>query len=115
MPAGGNGGTVYQIAVSLQRRTPPDHEFRCVVSLSQVVGSWDHARRGGWDVDYTEPYEDGLVLDAQRRYTNLCWSGVEARYISDLAPEKVRCVTVSSFFPWWRFYERPTAENRNET
>jgi hypothetical protein len=80
--------------------------------LSQVVESWDHARRGGWDVDYTEPYEDGLVLEAQRRYTNLWWPGVEARYISKLAPEKASCVTVSYFFPWWRFYAVPKAENR---
>lgn len=80
--------------------------------LSQVVESWDHARRGGWDVDYTEPFEDGIVLEAQRRYTNLWWPGVEARYIRSLAPEKAGCVTVSYFLPWWRFYAVPAAENR---
>lgn len=73
--------------------------------------SWDNARRGGWDVDYTEPFEDAIVLEAQRRYTNLWWPGVEARYIRSLAPEKAGCVTVSYFLPWWRFYAVPAAEN----
>lgn len=91
------------------------HEHRpdCAwLPLSQVVESWDHARRGGWDVDYTEPHEDALVLEAQRRYTNLWWPGVEARYIRSMAPEKAGCVTVSYFLPWWRFHAVPAAENQ---
>ena len=80
--------------------------------LSQVVESWDHSQKGGWDVDYCEPFEDGLVLEAQRRYTNLWWPGVESRYIRSLAPEKPSGITVSYFLPWWRFYAVPEAENR---
>lgn len=80
--------------------------------LSQVVESWDHARRGGWDTDLMEPHTDGLVVEAQRRYPNLWWPGMEARYLHSLRPGKPAGATVSYFYPWWRFYHAPTAENR---
>lgn len=80
--------------------------------LSQVAESWDHSRVGGWDLDYTEPYQDGIVLEAQRRYTNMFWPGLEARYMRGLAPGKGGGITVSYFLPWWRFYSVPAAENR---
>jgi hypothetical protein len=80
--------------------------------LSQVAESWDHARRGGWDVDYTEPHVDGLVLEAQRRYANMWWPGMETRYLRGIQPDKPACITASYFLPWWRFYHVPVAENR---
>ncbi len=80
--------------------------------LSQVAESWDHSRVGGWDLDYTEPHQDGIVLEAQRRYTNMFWPGLEARYTRGLAPGKGTAVTVSYFLPWWRFYSVPAAENQ---
>lgn len=80
--------------------------------LSQVGESWDHARRGGWDTDYIEPHTDGLVVEAQRRYPNLWWPGMEARFLHTLNPDKPAGATVSYFYPWWRFYSAPAAENR---
>lgn len=80
--------------------------------LSQVAESWDHSRRGGWDVDYTEPYEDGIILEAQRRYTNIFWTGLETRYARGLAPEKPCLIGCSYFVPWWRFHAVPAAENQ---
>jgi hypothetical protein len=80
--------------------------------LSQVAESWDHSRVGGWDLDYTEPHQDGIVLEAQRRYANMFWPGLEARYMRGLAPEKGGGITTSYFLPWWRFYRVPIAENQ---
>jgi hypothetical protein len=80
--------------------------------LSQVAESWDHSRVGGWDLDYTEPFQDGIVLEAQRRYANMFWPGLEARYMRGLAPEKGGGITTSYFLPWWRFYRVPVAENQ---
>jgi hypothetical protein len=80
--------------------------------LSQVGESWDHARRGGWDTDYIEPHTDGLVVEAQRRYPNLWWPGMESRYLHSLNRQKPAGATVSYFYPWWRFYHAPVAENR---
>lgn len=80
--------------------------------LSQVAESWDHSRVGGWDLDYTEPHQDGIVLEAQRRYANMFWPGLEARYMRSLAPEKGGGITTSYFVPWWRFYRVPVAENQ---
>ena len=82
------------------------------IPLSQVAESWDHSRVGGWDLDYTEPHQDGIVLEAQRRYTNMFWPGLEARYMRELAPDKGGGITVSYFLPWWRFYSVPAAENQ---
>nr|WP_163502157.1 beta-galactosidase trimerization domain-containing protein [Halomonas socia] len=80
--------------------------------LSQVAESWDHARRGGWDVDYTEPHQQAMVLEAQRRYTNFWWPGLEARYLHNIEGHKPGHVTVSYFLPWWRLYRAPTPENK---
>ncbi|NLS07216.1 hypothetical protein HGP14_28380 [Rhizobium sp. P32RR-XVIII] len=80
--------------------------------LSQVAESWDHSRVGGWDLDYTEPHQDGIVLEAQRRYANMFWPGLEARYMRSLAPGKGGGITTSYFLPWWRFYRVPVAENQ---
>ena len=80
--------------------------------LSQVAESWDHIRRGGWETDYFEPHVDGIVLEAQRRYTNPWWPGLEAKYIRNLNPDKPGNVTCSYFYPWWRLYHMADAENR---
>lgn len=80
--------------------------------LSQVAESWDHSRRGGWDIDYTEPHEDAIIFEAQRRYTNVFWTGLETRYARGLAPEKPNLIGCSYFVPWWRFYAVPEAENQ---
>jgi len=80
--------------------------------LCQVVESWDDSRPGGWDPDYVLPHADAMVLEAQRRYPNIWWPGLEARYLRGLNPEKAANVTVSYFFPWWRFYSVPDPENR---
>ena len=80
--------------------------------LSQVIESWDHIRKGGWDADLTAPHADGVVLEAQRRYCNLWWPGMEARYAHAMNPERGAGITVSYFYPWWRFTHAPIAENR---
>jgi Hypothetical glycosyl hydrolase 6/Beta-galactosidase trimerisation domain len=80
--------------------------------LSQVIESWDHTRKGGWDVDLTSVHSDGIVLEAQRRYCNLWWPGMEARYAHAMNPEAGAGITVSYFYPWWRFTHAPVPENR---
>lgn len=80
--------------------------------LSQVIESWDHTRKGGWDVDLTSKHADGVVLEAQRRYCNLWWPGMEARYAHAMDPTRGAGITVSYFYPWWRFTHAPVAENR---
>lgn len=80
--------------------------------LSQVIESWDHIRKGGWDVDFTAPHADAVVLEAQRRYCNLWWPGMESRYAHAMAPERGAGITISYFYPWWRFTHAPVAENR---
>lgn len=94
---------------ALKNRVRPECAW---IPLSQVAESWDHSRVGGWDLDYTEPHQDGIVLEAQRRYTNMFWPGLEARYMRELAPDKGGGITVSYFLPWWRFYSVPAAENQ---
>jgi hypothetical protein len=80
--------------------------------LSQVIESWDHTRKGGWDIDMTIPHADGVVLEAQRRYCNLWWPGMEARYAQGMDAERGSGITISYFYPWWRFTHAPVAENR---
>jgi hypothetical protein len=80
--------------------------------LSQVIESWDHIRKGGWDVDITSAHADGAVLEAQRRYCNVWWPGMEARYAQAMHPGRGAGITVSYFYPWWRFTHAPVAENR---
>ena len=80
--------------------------------LSQVIESWDHIRKGGWDVDMTAPHADAVVLEAQRRYCNLWWPGMESRYAHAMDPERGAGITISYFYPWWRFTHAPVAENR---
>lgn len=98
-----------ELVQATKTRIRPDCAW---LPLSQVAESWDHSQVGGWDLDYVEPHQDGMVLEAQRRYTNMFWPGLEARYMHGIAPEKPAAVTVSYFLPWWRFYRVPVAENQ---
>ncbi len=80
--------------------------------LSQVIESWDHIRKGGWDADLTSAHADGTVLEAQRRYCNLWWPGMESRYAHSLNPNRGAGITISYFYPWWRFTHAPVSENK---
>lgn len=80
--------------------------------LSQIAETWDHSRRGGWDIDYTEKHAGGIVLEAQRRYSNIWWPGLEAKYARGLNPDKACHIGCSYFLPWWRFHAVPAAENK---
>ena len=80
--------------------------------LSQVIESWDHIRKGGWDADLTSAHSDGTVLEAQRRYCNLWWPGMESRYAHSLNPDRGAGITISYFYPWWRFTHAPVSENK---
>ena len=52
------------------------------------------------------------TFECQRRNTAPWWPGIQAKYLSSLAPDKPRWMTVSYFYPWWRLYATPEAENR---
>ena len=52
------------------------------------------------------------MLEAQRRYTNMWWPGLEAKYARGLDPDKPCMIGCSYFLPWWRFYAVPEAENK---
>jgi type 1 glutamine amidotransferase len=58
------------------------------------------------------PYQDVLTFECQRRNTAPWWPGIQAKYLSTLAPDKPRWMTASYFYPWWRLYASPEAENR---
>jgi hypothetical protein len=74
--------------------------------------SLDTIRPGGWDIDYWVPYQDVLTFECQRRNSAPWWPGIQAKYLSSLAPDKPRWMTASYFYPWWRLYASPEAENR---
>ncbi|WP_439624745.1 beta-galactosidase trimerization domain-containing protein [Shinella sp.] len=99
--------------VELMDKTIEEVRPECAwMPLAQVMESWDHSQKGGWDIDYTAPFADMPVLEAQRRYANLWWPGVEARYLRGIEDDKPGAVIVSYFLPWWRLYSVPEAENR---
>ncbi|HYK16324.1 MAG TPA: beta-galactosidase trimerization domain-containing protein, partial [Burkholderiales bacterium] len=52
------------------------------------------------------------TFECQRRNTAPWWPGIQAKYLSSLAPDNQRWMTVSYFYPWWRLYATPEAENR---
>ncbi len=82
------------------------------IAAVQLMESLDTIRPGGWDVDYWVPYQDVLTFECQRRNTAPWWPGIQAKYLSTLAPDKPRWMTASYFYPWWRLYASPEAENR---
>jgi hypothetical protein len=82
------------------------------IAAVQLMESMETIRPGGWDIDYWVPYQDVLTFECQRRNTAPWWPGVQAKYLASLAPEKPRWMTASYFYPWWRLYASPEAENR---
>ncbi|MDB5902488.1 MAG: hypothetical protein JWM26_1366, partial [Betaproteobacteria bacterium] len=82
------------------------------IAAVQLMESLDTIRPGGWDIDYWVPYQDVLTFECQRRNTAPWWPGIQAKYLSTLAPDKPRWMTASYFYPWWRLYASPEAENR---
>ncbi len=90
-------------------RAKPDAIF---IAAVQLMESLETIRPGGWDIDYWVPHQDVLTFECQRRNTAPWWPGIQAKYLSALAPDKPRWMTVSYFYPWWRLYAAPEAENR---
>ena len=82
------------------------------IAAVQLAESLETIRPGGWDIDYWLPFQDVLAFECQRRNTAPWWPGLQAKYLSGLAPDKPRWMTVSYFYPWWRLYAAPEQENR---
>lgn len=104
-----------RIAAWVKRIHAAVHEARkdaIFIAAVQLMESMETIRPGGWDIDYWVPYQDVLTFECQRRNTAPWWPGVQAKYLATLAPEKPRWMTASYFYPWWRLYASPEAENR---
>lgn len=82
------------------------------IAAVQLMESLETIRPGGWDIDYWRDHQDIPTFECQRRHTAPWWPGIQAKYLATLAPEKPRWMTVSYFYPWWRLYAAPEAENR---
>ena len=88
----------------------PDAIF---ISAVQLMESLETIRPGGWDIDYWLEHQDVPSFECQRRNTAPWWPGIQAKYLSSVAPDKPRWMTASYFYPWWRLYATPEAENRS--
>ncbi|MBI3917084.1 MAG: beta-galactosidase trimerization domain-containing protein [Betaproteobacteria bacterium] len=82
------------------------------ISAIQLIESLETIRPGGWDIDYWVDHQDVLTFECQRRNTAPWWPGIQAKYLSSLAPQKPRWMTASYFYPWWRLHASPAEENR---
>src|SRR3954471_8557035 len=82
------------------------------IAAVQLMESLETIRPGGWDIDYWLEHQDVPTFECQRRNTAPWWPGIQAKYLSSIAPDKQRWMTVSYFYPWWRLYATPEAENR---
>ena len=82
------------------------------IAAVQLMESLETIRPGGWDIDYWLEHQDVPTFECQRRNTAPWWPGIQAEYLSSIAPDKPRWMTVSYFYPWWRLYATPEAENR---
>jgi hypothetical protein len=82
------------------------------IAAVQLAESLETIRPGGWDIDYWLPYQDVIAFECQRRNTAPWWPGIQSKYLAGIAPDKPRWMTVSYFYPWWRLYASPEAENR---
>lgn len=91
------------------RSVKPDAVF---IAAVQLMESLETIRPGGWDIDYWTEHQDIPTFECQRRNSAPWWPGIQAKYLSTLAPDKPRWMTVSYFYPWWRLYAAPEAENR---
>ncbi len=87
----------------------PDAVF---IAAVQLMESLETIRPGGWDIDYWLEHQDIPTFECQRRHTAPFWPGIQAKYLATLAPDKPRWMTASYFYPWWRLYAAPEAENR---
>ena len=87
----------------------PDAVF---IAAVQLMESLETIRPGGWDIDLWREHQDIPTFECQRRNTAPWWPGLQAKYLATLAPDKPRWMTVSYFYPWWRLYAAPEAENR---
>lgn len=103
------------IAAWVQRMHTAIHAAKAdavFIAAVQLAESLETIRPGGWDIDYWLPYQDVLAFECQRRNTAPWWPGIQAKYLSGIAPDKPRWMTVSYFYPWWRLYAAPEEENR---
>jgi hypothetical protein len=91
------------------KRAKPDAIF---IAAVQLMESLETIRPGGWDIDYWLEHQDVPTFECQRRNTAPWWPGIQAKYLSSVAPAKPRWMTASYFYPWWRLYATPEAENR---
>ena len=82
------------------------------IAAVQLMESLETIRPGGWDIDYWLEHQDVPTFECQRRNTAPWWPGIQAKYLSSVAPDKPRWMTASYFYPWWRLYATPEAENR---
>jgi type 1 glutamine amidotransferase len=104
-----------RIAAWVKRMHTVVHEAKpdaIFIAAVQLMESLDTIRPGGWDIDYWLPYQDVLTFECQRRNTAPWWPGIQAKYLSSLDADKPRWMTASYFYPWWRLYASPEAENR---
>jgi hypothetical protein len=104
-----------RIAAWVQRMHQAIHEVKAdaiFISAIQLAESLETIRPGGWDVDYWLEHQDVVAFECQRRNTAPWWPGMQAKYLAGIAPDKPRWMTVSYFYPWWRLYAAPEAENR---
>jgi hypothetical protein len=99
--------------VALMHREIHDAKDDAVfIAAVQLMESLETIRPGGWDIDYWLDHQDIPTFECQRRHTAPWWPGIQAKYLATLAPDKPRWMTVSYFYPWWRLYAAPEAENR---
>ena len=99
--------------VALMHREIHDTKQDAVfIAAVQLMESLETIRPGGWDIDYWLDHQDIPTFECQRRHTAPWWPGIQAKYLATLAPDKPRWMTVSYFYPWWRLYAAPEAENR---
>jgi|KBSMisStaDraftv2_1062788.scaffolds.fasta_scaffold06770_3 hypothetical protein len=90
-------------------RAKPQAIFIAAVQLMEAL---ETIRPGGWDIDYWLAHQDVPTFECQRRNTAPWWPGLQAKYLASVAPDRQRWMTVSYFYPWWRLYATPEAENR---
>lgn len=90
-------------------KAKPDAVF---IAASQLSESLETIQPGGWDIDYWVDHQDVLTFECQRRNTAPWWPGIQAKYLSGIAANKPKWMTVSYFYPWWRLYASPEEENR---
>ena len=82
------------------------------IAAVQLMESLETIRPGGWDIDYWLAASGRAHFRMPAPQHRAVVAGIQAKYLSSLAPDKPRWMTVSYFYPWWRLYATPEAENR---